>query len=69
MDQNNQESIDQLKKSNDLNLDYIASVLTGHDPSSVSSDQSRGYFGDLETDKEQIREVIKREIKSLKNSH
>jgi len=71
MDYNNQKSIENLQKSNDLNLDYIASSLTGEDPSSLSSDQSRGYYSTPKVKKdvgEQIREVIKREIKSLKNS-
>ena len=57
IDYNNTEAIEKFKDETNLNLDYIASSITGEDPSSVSSDQSRGYYTDP-APKKDIKETV-----------
>jgi len=71
MDYNNTQAIEKFKDETNLNLDYIASSITGEDPSSISSDQSRGYYSDPKEKNvdEQIREVIKKTIAECWKTH
>jgi len=56
----------------DISIDYLSSAMTGKSPWDIGVDQDsvgRMATATKSKVKEQIKEVIKREIKSLKNSH